>query len=171
MNSKILVTYASQAGSTRGIAEAIGQTLTENGAQVEVRSMKDVKDVSSYQAVVAGSAIHGGKLLDEANNFIRTHRTNLTHRPFFAFYVCMALSMKNDQYKEGTSQYLEPFRRVVHPVSECGFSGAVDFSKLPMFPDRLVIKGIVSSGAWTAGDHRDWKAVHNWAEDIASRLS
>lgn len=171
MNSKILVTYASQAGSTKGIAEAIGQTLAENGAQVDVRSMKDVKDVLAYQAVVAGSAIHSGKLLDEANSFMRAHRTNLSHQLFFAFYVCMALSMKGDQYKEGTSQYLEPFRRIVSPVSECGFSGAVDFNKLPFFPDRLVIKGIVASGTWKAGDHRDWKAVHNWAEDIASRLS
>jgi len=32
MNNKILVTYASRAGSTAGVAEAIGKTLSEDGA-------------------------------------------------------------------------------------------------------------------------------------------
>ncbi|MBI5957219.1 MAG: flavodoxin, partial [Chloroflexi bacterium] len=57
MSHKILVAYASRAGSTAGVAEAIGKTLSENGAQVEVRPMQDVKDLTPYGAVVAGSAI------------------------------------------------------------------------------------------------------------------
>jgi len=31
MTDKILVTYASRTGSTAGVAEAIGKTLTDNG--------------------------------------------------------------------------------------------------------------------------------------------
>ena len=57
MNNKILVTYASRAGSTAEVAEAIGKTLTEGGAQVDVIPMQDVNDLSPYRAVVAGSAI------------------------------------------------------------------------------------------------------------------
>ncbi|NTU64571.1 MAG: flavodoxin, partial [Chloroflexi bacterium] len=37
--SKILVTYASCTDSTRGVAEAIGRTLAEGGAQVDVLPM------------------------------------------------------------------------------------------------------------------------------------
>ena len=36
MNGKILVPYASRAGSTAEIAEAIGRTLANNGVQVDV---------------------------------------------------------------------------------------------------------------------------------------
>lgn len=61
MNNKILVTYASRAGSTAEVAEAIGKTLAETGVQVDVIPMQAVKDLSPYQAIVAGSAIRGSK--------------------------------------------------------------------------------------------------------------
>jgi menaquinone-dependent protoporphyrinogen oxidase len=100
MSNKILVTYASENGSTAGVAQAIGKTLVEGGASVEVRAMRDVKDLASYQAVVAGSAIHGGQWLPEAMQFVRTHRAALNQKPFAAFLVCMTLSMQNGKYRE-----------------------------------------------------------------------
>ena len=62
MSDKILVTYASRLGSTAGVAEAIGKTLKDNGAQVEVQRMEDVTDVTPYAAVVAGSAIYAKQM-------------------------------------------------------------------------------------------------------------
>ena len=53
MSKKILVTYASRLDATTGVAQAIGKTLTECGAQVDVLPMNEVKDLDSYQAVVA----------------------------------------------------------------------------------------------------------------------
>lgn len=46
MNNRILVTYASRAGSTAGLAEAIGKTLIERGSQVDVLPMQVVKDLT-----------------------------------------------------------------------------------------------------------------------------
>jgi hypothetical protein len=46
MNNKILVTYASRFGSTAGVAEAIGKTLAENGMNVDVLPMREVKNLS-----------------------------------------------------------------------------------------------------------------------------
>jgi menaquinone-dependent protoporphyrinogen oxidase len=62
MPNRILVTYVSRTGSTAEVAEAIARTLTESGANVGVISMNDVKDLSQYQAVVAGmpSAVRNG---------------------------------------------------------------------------------------------------------------
>ncbi len=56
MSNKIPVTYASRAGSTRGVAEAIDHTLMDSGAQVEVRFMQDVTDLTFYRVMIAGSA-------------------------------------------------------------------------------------------------------------------
>ena len=52
------------------VAEAIGNKLAEGGVQVDVLPMKNVKDLSPYSAVVAGSAIHGQKWLPEAMAFM-----------------------------------------------------------------------------------------------------
>ncbi|HEX7394467.1 MAG TPA: flavodoxin domain-containing protein, partial [Anaerolineaceae bacterium] len=69
MSNRILVPYASRAGSTAGVAEAIGKSLAESGTQVDVVAMQDVKDLGPYQAVVAGSAIQNKQWLPEAMQF------------------------------------------------------------------------------------------------------
>src|SRR3990172_12556259 len=107
MSNKILVTYASRIGSTAEVAEAIGQTLAESGAQVEVLPMQDVKDLAPYQAVVAGSAIRGGEWLPEAMQFVQTHQAALDQKPFAAFLVCMTLNMRSaDKYREHVATWL-----------------------------------------------------------------
>jgi menaquinone-dependent protoporphyrinogen oxidase len=165
------VAYASRAGSTAGVAEAIGVTLAESGAQVEVRLMKDVKDLAPYRAVVAGSAIHGGKWLPEAMQFMRTHRAALAQKPFAAFLVCMTLAMPGaDKYREHVADWLEPVRALVRPVSEGLFAGALDISKIPSFGDRLKFRLSVAFGVWSEGDHRDWNAIRAWAENIRPLL-
>jgi menaquinone-dependent protoporphyrinogen oxidase len=70
MNNRILIAYGTRCGSTGGVAEAIGQVLSIGGAAVDVRLVKDVNDLSPYQAVMVGSAIRMGKWLPEAVEFV-----------------------------------------------------------------------------------------------------
>jgi menaquinone-dependent protoporphyrinogen oxidase len=170
MSNKVLVAYASRTGSTAGVAEAIGKALIESGAQVEVRPMKDVKDLAPYRAVVAGSAIHGGKWLPEAMQFMRTHRAALAQKPFAAFLVCMTLAIANGKYREHVADFLQPVRALVRPVSEGLFAGALDISRIPSFGDRLKFRLSVAFGVWSEGDHRDWNAIRAWAESIRPLL-
>jgi menaquinone-dependent protoporphyrinogen oxidase len=170
MSDKILVTYASRAGSTAGVAEAIGKTLSESGAQVEVRPMKDVKDLAPYRAVVAGSAIQGAQWLPEAMQFVQAHQASLAQKPFAAFLVCMTLTISKGKYRAQVVDWLEPVRELVKPVSEGFFAGALDISKVPSFSDRLKFRLSVAFGVWSEGDHRDWNAIRAWAESIRPLL-
>lgn len=171
MTNKILVTYASRFGSTAGVAEAIGTTLTEHGAAVDVLPMRDVRDLAPYQAVVAGSAINGGEWLPEAMQFMRAHQAALRQKSFAAFLVCMTLTMKNGAYREHVATWFAPVRALVPPVSEGLFAGALDIKKIPSFADRLKFKLSVAFGFWREGDHRDWNAIRVWADELYPRLT
>ncbi len=171
MNKKILVTYASRAGSTAEVAEAIGKTLTQNGAQVDLLPMQDVKDLAPYQAVVAGSPIRASKWLPEAMQFVRAHRSELTQKPFATFTVCITLAMSNThQYRQAVKGWIAPVRAQVHPLSEGLFAGVLDFTKLPLTFDTLKLRLVVALGIFPKDDRRDWNAIRVWAENIRPLL-
>lgn len=171
MQNRILVTYASLAGSTAGVAEAIGKSLSEGGAQVDVLPMRNVSGLSAYTAVVAGSAIHGQKWLPEAMQFMHDHQSELLHMRFASFMVCITLSMANSsQYREGLKVWMKPISDLVLPVSEGYFAGALDFSRIPFSFNSLAMRLVVLMGVWKEGDHRDWNAIRTWAESLRPLL-
>ena len=172
MPNTVLVTYASCTGSTIGVAQEIGKTLSNGGFLVDVRPMNEVKDITPYQAVVAGSAIQNKQWLPEAMDFTRIHRVELGKRPFAAFLVCITLAMKNaDQYRGSVSDFLQPVRALVIPVSEGLFAGVLDISKVPSASNRFKFRLSVKFGVWSEGDHRDWVAIRSWAENLRPLLS
>jgi menaquinone-dependent protoporphyrinogen oxidase len=171
MTTKILVTYASRTGWTVGVAEALGKTLAETGAKVDVLPMKDVKDLAAYDAVVAGSGVNAGVWLPEATQFLRVHQAELKQKPFAAFLVCMTLAMRNgEQYRSHVATWLAPVRALVHPVSEGLFAGGLDIKKVPSVSDRLKFRLSVLFGVWKEGDHRNWAAIREWAERLKPLL-
>lgn len=172
MNGTILVTYASRTGATAGVAEAIGRTLAEGGAQVEVRPMQEVGDLAPYAAVVAGSAIQAQSWLPEAVQFVQAHQAELARKPVAIFTVCMTMAMRNAaNYRAGVLEWVQPVRALVQPVSEGLFAGTLDIRKLPSFGDRLKFRISVLSGVWKEGDHRDWAAIRAWAQEVEPQLA
>ncbi len=171
MSKKILVTYASRSGSTAEIAAAISKTLTQNGTQVDLLPMQDVKDLSPYQAVVTGSPIRGSQWLPEARRFIEAHRAELSAKHFATFTVCITLAMSNSpQYRQAVKGWIAPVRAQVYPLSEGLFAGVLDFTKLPLTFDTLKLRLVVALGIFPKEDRRDWNAVRSWAESIRPLL-
>ena len=171
MSNAILVAYASRAGSTATVAEAIGKTLAEGGARVEVRPISDVQDLSPYRAVVAGSAIRGGKWLPEAMQFLRVHQAELSRLPLATFLVCITMGSPNPKYREGVADWMAPVRTIVRPLSEGLFAGVLDFGGLPLNKDTLMLRAATALGALPQGDHRDWQAIRAWASSLPKELS
>ena len=171
MSDRFLVTYASRAGSTAGVAEMIGRTLAEDGAQVDVLPMEAVTDVAPYRAVVAGSAIQNRQWLPEALQFVQKHQAALAQRPFAAFLVCMTLAMPGaEKYRQGVAEWLGPVRSMVRPASEGLFAGALDLKKVPSLSDRIKFRLSIAMGVWKEGDHRDWGEIEGWARKVKGRL-
>ena len=74
MTANILVTYSNRAGSTAGVAVAIAEILNQHGLPAEVVPMNDVRNLSGYSAVIAGSPIQAAKWLPEAIHFLNEQR-------------------------------------------------------------------------------------------------
>jgi menaquinone-dependent protoporphyrinogen oxidase len=142
MTRRILVAYASRTGTTAEVAEAIRSVLTpsppingrppdnehlgEESLEVDVLPMQEVKDLSPYDAVIAGSAIRAARWLPEAM------QSALRHKPFAMYTVCITLAMSNgEQFRQGVRDWTAPVRAIVPPLSEGLFAGMIDFKKLP----------------------------------------
>lgn len=161
MNSKILIAYATRAGSTAGVAQAIADVFCENGTAVDVRPIKDVTNVNEYQTVILGSAIRYGQWLPEAVQFVEQNQAALNAKPTAFFAVHLMNLGEDEASRKARLAYLDAARKLVAPQAEAFFAGVGDLSKMS-FLERLMSKSLKSP----EGDLRDWQAIRGWAESL-----
>ena len=53
--NKILVTYATNSGSTAEVAKAIMEEIQKSGVQVELHPIAEVRELASYSGIVLGA--------------------------------------------------------------------------------------------------------------------
>jgi menaquinone-dependent protoporphyrinogen oxidase len=161
MNQKVLVTYASKAGSTMEVAQAVAKELTSRGFAVDVRPVKQAGDVKGYAAVVIGSAIRMGAPLSEAIKFVEKNSAALREVPA-AFFAVHLMNMGTDETSQKARlAYLDPIRKLVPLQNEAFFAGVGDFAKVS-FIEGLISKMVKSP----EGDFRDWDAISSWGQSI-----
>ncbi len=83
----------------------------------------------------------------------------------------MTLAMPGgEKYRLHVADMLQPVRSLVRPVSEGLFAGVLDVRKVPSIGDKIKFRLSVAMGVWSQGDHRDWNAIHSWAEELSLML-
>ena len=165
MGNRVLVAYASKAGSTAEVADAIGKRLADTGLAVDVRRAKNVRSVDGYAAVIVGSAIRAGQWLSEASGFVKTHREALAARKTAFFTLCMTLRQDTPEQREKVAAYLKPVREILEPDRIEFFAGKMDYRKLALAP-RLIVKGMKVP----EGDFRNWDAIGAWADALCREM-
>ena len=103
--NRVLVAYASKAGSTAEVAGAIGKRLAHAGLAVDVRRARNVRSVDGYAAVIVGSAIRAGQWLSEASGFVKTQKEALAARKTAYFTLCMTLRQDTPEHREKVAAY------------------------------------------------------------------
>lgn len=169
---RILVAYASRHGSTAGVAEAVGKTLCDGGANVDIRIIKNVDDPYVYDAVIIGSPIHTGKWLPEAVEFIEKHRTILKERPVAYFVTCITLFRDTEPARKKAEAFLNPVKDAypdIRPVSTGLFGGVLDYNRYS-FVIRMIMKQKMKDAGVPEGDYRDWEAIRGWAQGVRPSL-
>ena len=145
---RVLVAYGSKMGGTAGIAELVGNALTDAGFQVEVRPAPEVADLGPYDAVIIGGAIYTGHWHRQARRFVKRHSGALRERPVWLF--------TSGPLDGSAAEEIPPVPQMQELVERIGAHGHVTFSgRLPAdakwFPASAMAKT-------HAGDWRDPRA-------------
>jgi menaquinone-dependent protoporphyrinogen oxidase len=158
MDGRLLVAYATRHGSTREVAERIGETIEARGGAVEVRPADDVVQLDGYEAVVLGGSLYMGGWHRGAHRFLDRFEQELMERPLAVF----ALGPTGDGPVDakGARQQLDKALARHHdivPTAVAVFGGRIDPTELPFPFSRM-----------KASDARDWSAIEAWADELAA---
>jgi len=169
---KVLVAYASKYGSTKRIAEFIGEKLRNSEMNVDVKDVISTGDLAGYDAFVVGSALFMGHWMKEAKGFLSKNRAVLTSKPTWIFSSGPTGTKSTDKKGRDLLEVsgpteLDELRSWVHPREHKVFFGA-------FFADRL--KGTAALFARMIpkdeeGDFRNWPVIESWASSIAQELA
>jgi menaquinone-dependent protoporphyrinogen oxidase len=165
VSKRMLIAYASKRGSTGEVASAIGKTLAQNGARVDVLPLKKVTNLSDYQAVFVGSAIRVAKWLPEAVNFVSENRAILQRIPTAYFTVCATMFEDTPASRARAAGFIDPVRTMLAPAAEGYFAGKVDPKTLSFLENTMLKSRHVPQG-----DFRDWNKIASWAQSTYAQV-
>lgn len=195
MNTKILVAYATASGSTIEVAKAIADSLSQDGANVDLQNIKDIKDLSSYNAIIVGAPMILGwhrdivsfnvenqdrfKQVPVAYFTTQMHLTKLLEMDVNGIPIFldpklakspsnpdkMNMSEKQDALASCVGPALEK-APLVKPISVGFFGGKLDYGTLKFLP-KLFVKLIIRG---VEGDYRNWDAVQAWVDEIRPKF-
>lgn len=164
MNNRILITYATYAGSTVEVAAAIGETLGARGFSVDVRPVQDQPPIDGYQAVLIGSAIHHAHWLPAAVDFVTANQAALQRIPVALFCVHIQNTGNDEASRQRRIAYLDEVRPLLRSNAEGFFAGRFDRRGaallLPGWLARLVPNI----------DLRNWETIRAWATNLSPLL-
>ncbi len=162
MNHRILVAYATYAGSTQEVAVEIGKVLAERGFAVDVIPVVEKPAVDDYHFVLIGSAVHGSRWLSEAIDFVESNQTTLNHAPVALFSVCLSGLAKNEaSLVPARDTVFGPLRSYIKPAAEVLFAGKVDSRGVALGLPRWLARFFPTL------DFRNWDKIRNWAQTLS----
>jgi menaquinone-dependent protoporphyrinogen oxidase len=189
--SRILVAYATMAGSTAEVAQVVGEAIDKSGLQVDVLPISEVKDLKAYGGVVVGGPMIMGWHRDSLR-FLKKQRDTFQHIPLAVFVMAMSLTQTSETSLEGVPVYVDEklakpperegslnFRerytrlmnylrpifsaiRPIKPVSIGVFGGRLEYGRLKWWAVLFAMFIIRAP----AGERRNWEAIRAWAEGL-----
>jgi menaquinone-dependent protoporphyrinogen oxidase len=192
---RILITYATMAGSTAEVAEAVAAEIARSGVEVDVLPLAEVASLEGYDGVVVGGPMIMG-WHREALRFLKKQRRAWQRIPLALFITAVSLTETGETGVDGVPVYIDeklpkppaqpnrlgvreryarpvnyvrPLLKVVRParpVSVGLFGGRLEYGRVPWWAVLFVMVIIRAP----AGDRRNWEAIRTWAAGLANTM-
>ena len=193
--SRILIAYATMAGSTVEVAKAVGEEISKSGLQVDVLPLSEVQSLEAYDGVVVGGPMIMG-WHRAAQRFLKKHRDVFQRIPLAVFITAMSLTRTGETSLGGVpayldeklpkppqkagqlnfreryarlANYLKPILRATRPakpVSIGVFGGRLEYGRLKWWAVLFVMLVVQAP----AGDRRNWDAIREWAVGLPAAM-
>lgn len=176
---RVLVTWASRHGATRGVAERIGEVLRERGVDAVVRPVREAgrrDELAAYDAFVVGGAVYAFHWLGDATRFVRRNRALLAERPVWLFGSGplgrdRVDAAGQDALTVARAREFATFEAEIRPRDARMFFGAYTAGQRPIgLLEHLTRLMPAARDAFPVGDFRDWPEIEAWAAGIAAAL-
>lgn len=164
--ARVLVGYATAAGSTADIAARIAARLEDAGHEVVCRPVGPDLDPHGFDACVLGSAVHGMSWLPPALDFLRRAAAS-GDLPVWCFSVGgLAPRGRRSRWlaAKETARIQQAF--ALTPRDHRLFAGVVVTEGMPWLG-----RAFWRAAGGHPGDQRDWPAIEAWAGDIAAEVA
>ena len=158
---RVLVTYGSKRGGTRGIAWGLHDGLVARGCEVDVASVDDVASLSGYDAAVVGSALYAMRWRRSARRFVKHNDAALRAMPVWLF-SSGPLDASADDHEIPAVRAVQELMTRVGARGHFTFGGRLT-SDAKGFPAHAMAKK-------HAGDWRDPDHIRRVANEIADAL-
>jgi len=168
--TRIAVIYATAQGSTRDIAEFIAADLTDRGAAVELSDFEHAPDLSRFDGIILGSAVHNRALLPAVAVFIRTHREELRKSDVWMFSVGLGPALRGPigrRIGATVPKKIAALCETVSPWDYRPFAG--HYERVGVSLHARLLYRLMGGGRY--GDLRDWHAIRTWSTMIAQSLA
>jgi menaquinone-dependent protoporphyrinogen oxidase len=166
MSTRVLVAFATHYGSTQEVAEAVAATLREQGVEVDLRSLREVRTLAGYGAVILGAPLIMHSWHKDARDFLSRHRQTLLQLPVAAFALGPVHEPHDEQeWQDSRAQLDKELAKFAwfQPVALEMFGGRFDPALLRFPLNKL-------AGPAPASDIRDWDAIRAWASTLPTVL-
>jgi len=182
---QVLLAYATMEGQTERIARRIASVLSkESSCTVELWNIHDPlprqvlagDDSDRFAAIVVGGSVHMFRYSAALVRFVNQNRNQLQDAPLTAFYSVSMSAAGNDEEQQQARRYMSDFLHSVHwkPTVSASFAGALRYSK--MSPQGRIAMQMIADRSdfdhapWKDKEYTDWKAVDQFALDVAKRI-
>lgn len=163
MEKKILIAYGTVAGSTKEVAQAVGEEMQNAGAMVDIKPVEEIKTIEGYDGIVVGTAVRMFHILGKTRRFLRRNKKALQNLPTAYFLVCLTMGEETPENIEQAKKYAQPMINVKEPINLGLFGGCIDHEKLNDFFGKTM-KSVPEQ------DHRDWEKIGEWGKDTLTKL-